>query len=76
MSNNKSTRNGYPVEEHNTEELRWIMEECVTRLLRSYYTNKNIQFMMYMFDEGKPPKTWLIAPWMVGDLDLTCHRVW
>ena len=31
--------------------------------------------MLWIFDEGEPLKTILLAPWMVGDVDYS-HRIY
>ena len=61
-SNIKTTRNGLPLDDQNMYEVRQIMGNCVTRSLRNQYINENVQFVMWIFDEGEPLKTRLIDP--------------
>ena len=74
ISNYEAIINVETMEESNIEEVMQTMGKYVTRSLRSHYTNKNIQLMMYIFSEGKRLETWLIDPWMVGNLGLASHR--
>ena len=50
------------------------MGNCVTGSSKIEYINKNIRFMMWGFDKSELTKTLLIAPLMVGVLNISHHR--
>ena len=51
----------------------WILVNCVSGTSKYQYINKKNQFMLWVFDEGEPPKKIFLDPWMVGDVDYSCH---
>ena len=64
MNDYKFTRNGDPTEELNTDKVRWIVGNSVYRESKLYYTNIYIQFMLWVFYEGKPMKKISLTPRM------------
>ena len=50
------------------------MGNCVSGPSKVQYTNRNIWFVLCIFDEGKPLKRRLLNPYMVDDMDYSCHR--
>ena len=74
MSNDEAIGNGEQMEERNTDKVWWIMKICVAGLLKVQYRNKNIIFMLQIFDKGNPLSARLLAPWMVDDMGLAHRR--
>ena len=62
ISDNEATINGVHMEDHNTDEKLWIMGNYVSGFSKSNTQMKYIQFMLWIFVEGKPPKKRLLYP--------------
>ena len=62
------------MEDHNTDEKLWIMGNYVSGFSKSNTQMKYIQFMLWIFVEGKPPKKSLLYPWMADDMDPDYYR--
>ena len=62
MSKNSATRNGFMSDNCNMDKVGRIMRKYVTKVWINQYTNENIQFFMWVFDQEKPLKKMLIDP--------------
>ena len=67
ISENEGTKNRFLEVEHNSDEVWRIMGNFVTGSSRNQYNN-GFLFVMWIFDNDKPPNTRLLDPCILGEV--------